>query len=91
MGAYKVAGTSYSGTAFTLAGPPDWETCAKDWQARATAAEAENARLRNVVRMYMAVTPEHDYSCSIGPIYRCTCDLHEANEAARAALETDHG
>lgn len=57
------------------------------WQSRATAAEAREAKLRAIVRMYLDATPEHDYSCGVGPIYRCTCDLHEANEAARAALQ----
>jgi hypothetical protein len=56
-------------------------------EARATAAEARIEVLEKALRKYMAATPEHDYSCGVGPRYRCTCDLHEANEAARQALK----
>ena len=58
-----------------------------DRTARATAAEARIEVLEEALRKYMAATPEHDYSCGVGPLYRCTCDLHEANEAARQALK----
>lgn len=50
-------------------------------------AEVEREVLRGAIRDLLAIGPDHENSCSIGPIYNCTCDLHPARQRARQALE----
>jgi hypothetical protein len=57
--------------------------------ARIAELEAEVARLRGALGELLALGPDHDSWCGIGPIYNCTCDLHPARQAARAALTGD--
>lgn len=49
-------------------------------------------RLVEALEAMISATGEHDWNCSIGALYNCTCDLHGAKERARAALkEACHG
>lgn len=43
--------------------------------------------LEAALKAMLNATSEHDEWCAVGPIYSCTCDLHLANEQARAALK----
>ena len=53
--------------------------------------KADKARMREALDRLLALGPDHDNWCAIGPIYNCTCDLHPARQSARAALkETSH-
>lgn len=55
--------------------------------ARIAELEAEDALLRDALQTMLNSVPEHDEHCSIGPIYKCNCDIHPAYEQARAALK----
>lgn len=70
-------------------------------KSRIAALEAENDRradligvlqgklelAREALSNLLALGPDHDGWCQIGPIYNCTCDQFPARQAARAALE----
>jgi hypothetical protein len=60
--------------------------------AEITRLRAELARvtalgkgLEKPCRDILAVGPDHDTICAIGPIYNCNCDVHPARTALRQA------
>lgn len=68
-------------------------TCSDACQRPACVLRRENAALEAKVKeagealhSLLAIGPDHEMSCSIGPIYNCTCDLHPARQSARATL-----
>lgn len=42
--------------------------------------------LEGALHDLLAIGPDHEDRCSIGPIYNCTCDLHPARRRAAAIL-----
>lgn len=48
------------------------------------AALARVADMRRGLRKLLAIGPDHESCCSIGPIYNCTCDLHPAQTVGDA-------
>ena len=47
--------------------------------------------MKEALEKLLALGPDHDNWCAIGPLYNCTCDLHPARQSARQALAALEG